>query len=101
MRFSVPRSTSPSPERVQFDGPSMSRRKSPNIQSSLGLGRPRSRRRSRRTSTYGIHSDSDSESDGSEKDPTIIPVDLGDAAESQSEVDLTDAFKYVSISPTR
>ncbi|KIM76818.1 hypothetical protein PILCRDRAFT_826026 [Piloderma croceum F 1598] len=103
MRFSVPRSTSPSPERIQFDGPSTSRRKSPNISSSLGLGRPRSQRRSqpRRTSTYGIHSDSESESDGSEKEPTITPVDLGDAAESQSEVDLTDAFKYVSISPTR
>ena len=107
MRFSVPRSTSPSPERIQFDGPSTSRRKSPNIPSSLGLGRPRSQRRSPRTSTYGIHSDSESESesesesDESEKEPTIIPVDLSDAAESQSEVDLTDAFKYVSISPTR
>jgi nucleoporin GLE1 len=103
MRFSVPRSTSPSPERIYFDGPSTSRRKSPDIPLSLGLGRLRSQPRSqpRRTSTYGIHSDSESESDGSEKEPTIIPVDLSDAAESQSEVDLTDAFKYVSISPTR
>jgi hypothetical protein len=76
----------------------MSRRKSPNIPSLLGLGRPRSQPRSqpRRTLTYGIYSDSGSESDGSEKEPTIIPV-----AEPQSEVDLTDAFKYVSISPTR
>jgi len=100
MRFSAPRSTSPSPERIQLDGPSMSKRKSP-ILSSLSLGRPQSQRRSqlRRSSTYGIHSDS--ESDGSEKEPTIITVDFSDAAESQSEVDLTNAFKYVSISPTR
>ena len=100
MRFSAPRSTSPSPERIQFKGPSISRRKA---SSSLGLGNPLTPRRSqiRRSSTYGIHSDSESESSGSEQEHTVIPVDLVDGVESRSDVDLTDAFKYVSISPAR
>ena len=95
MRFSAPRSTSPSPERVQFQGPSG---KSSKGLKSLGLGNPRTQ--IRRTSTYGIHSDSESESDNDRLGPVIIPVDASEA-ESDQDTELADTFKYVSISPTR
>ena len=99
MRFSAPRSTSPSPERIQFERPSISRRKSPKASPSLGLAEPRTQQ-IRRTCTYGIHTDSESESDSDEPESENIPVDRTDA-DSDSEIGLTDALKYVSLSPSR
>lgn len=99
MRFSAPRSLSPSPERRQRR-PFIS---SYSNASQRGARSPQALKRS--SSTFGVHFDSDSEeysdeivsvSDGDALDGSIIKIES-----DESDNDLTDALQYVTISPTR
>lgn len=107
MRFSAPRSLSPSPERQHRRKHQPKKYVQPSLHypntSHLGARSPQALKRSR--STFGVYSDSDSEeysdevvsvSDGEGLDDSIIKIES-----DESDNDLTDALQYVSISPAR
>jgi hypothetical protein len=95
MRFSAPRSTSPSPERSSQLSPSSSR--------TFVVRKPQQRRRA---CSYGLRDDSDSDSEGEDEDDegsNESDDDDGDGAtpDDDSDSDIAESLQYVSISPAR
>jgi len=91
MRFSAPRSTSPSPERSNQVSPSLVR------SFVVSPQKPR-----RRAFSYGLHDDDESdESDESESESVDDDDGQGDTLDADPDDDLADSLQYVSISPPR
>lgn len=90
MRFSAPRSTSPSPERPGQLSPSSTRK-------FLVTGQPQRRR----SCSYGLRDDSESEEDEEDEEESDDSQEESVTPDDDSDDDLAESLQYVSLSPPR